>query len=130
MMSDPILKENVDGEALLWAKQRAMRLDPTSWVCLLISDGAPVDDSTILANGGPKSNWYLADHLKSVVTDFSTDPRTRLGCLALDYEVEAPFRAVRKVDVLEQAPSQVFDLLDDLVWARPTPEVGNPPGGE
>jgi cobaltochelatase CobT len=117
MMSDDVLKENVDGEALLWARQRAEALNPTAWICVHVSDGTPMDDATVLANGGEQTGWYLQQHLDSVVQSFNADPAIRLGCLALEYDlVRAPFHPVRYAKSLNDAPAIFYDLLDDLIW--------------
>lgn len=117
MMLDEVLKENVDGEALLWARQRAASLNPTAWICVHISDGTPMDDATVLANGGEQTGWYLQQHMDSIVESFNADPAIRLGCLALEYElVRAPFHSVRYPRSLHDAPAMVYDLLDDLIW--------------
>lgn len=122
MMMPDLLKENVDGEALLWARDRAMKLNPTAWVCVLVSDGVPMDDATVRANGGDRTSWYLYKHLIETVSAFNTDPRIRLGCLSLDYQAAPGFRANRRVDALESAASMAFDLFDDLIW--PTQATG------
>lgn len=112
------LKENVDGEALMWARQRANQYAPSSWVCILISDGAPVDDATIQANAGENTNWYLQRHLDQVVGDLNAEPGIRLGRLSLDENVglSSPFVAVSKAAALEDVPSLAFDLLEKLIW--------------
>jgi cobaltochelatase CobT len=120
MASPEVLKENIDGEALLWAHGRAMARDTTDWICVLISDSRPVDDATILANGPPENNWYLLNHLRTVVGHLNAEPSARLGCLALDEIGDMPFRAIRRVPVLEDTALRAFDLLEDLIW--PTPE--------
>jgi cobaltochelatase CobT len=119
MASPDVLKENIDGEALLWAHGRAMARDVTGWVCILISDGTPVDDATILANGPPENNWYLLKHLGSVVAQLNAEPATRLGYLALDEVADMQFRALQRVTVLEDTALRAFDLLEDLIWPQP-----------
>lgn len=117
MMLDEVLKENVDGEALLWARQRAASLNPTAWVCVHVSDGTPMDDATVLANGGEQTGWYLQQHMDSVVESFNADPAIRLGCLSLEYELaRAPFHCARYPRSLDDAPAMLYDLLDDLIW--------------
>lgn len=119
MMCDDVLKENVDGEALLWARQRIAPLEPTSWVCLHVSDGVPMDDSTVLANGGTKDGWDLNQHLNAVVESFNAEPAIHLGCLSLEYyKLSAPFHTVRYSKSLNDAPSAVYDLLDALIWSK------------
>lgn len=120
LLDKNVLKENVDGEALLWAHRRAAEYNPTSWVCLLLSDGAPVDDATIQANAGENNSWYLYRHLAQVVGDLNNESGVRLGRLSLDQSDDepSPFMDVSQVDVLEDAPSLAFDLLENLIWPR------------
>jgi cobaltochelatase CobT len=120
LLIDEVLKENVDGEALLWARRRAMKKEPTSWICLLISDGVPMDDTTVLANGGEKNGWYLNRHLAAVMEEFTSSPTIRAGCLALDYKPDANFLDVRVTDTLQDAPAQAFDVLEALIWPNET----------
>ena len=63
MLSEDLLKENIDGEALLWAHQRLLARPEPRRILMVISDGAPVDDSTMAAN----DNEYLERHLHSVI---------------------------------------------------------------
>ena len=63
MMREGLLKENIDGEALLWAHQRLIARPEERRILMVISDGAPVDDSTASANGGT----YLEHHLRQVI---------------------------------------------------------------
>ena len=62
MMREGLLKENIDGEALLWAHNRLIARAEERRILMVISDGAPVDDSTASANGGT----YLERHLRQV----------------------------------------------------------------
>lgn len=121
--ANEVLKENIDGEALLWAAQRAERFAPSTWICLCVTDGAPVDDATILANGGGPSGWYLQRHLNEVVTRLEAGDGKRLGCLSLapveEGEVSQPYRVVLESGLRAyEAPALVFDLLEDLVWPK------------
>ena len=63
MMREGLLKENIDGEALLWAHHRLIARPEERRILMVISDGAPVDDSTASANGGT----YLERHLRQVI---------------------------------------------------------------
>ena len=63
MLKDGLLKENIDGESLLWALDRIWKRKEERKILMVISDGAPVDDSTISAN----SSNYLEKHLKKVI---------------------------------------------------------------
>jgi cobaltochelatase CobT len=70
MLEDDIRRENIDGEALLWAHSRFKKSEKKKWVCIVLSDGAPVDDSTLSANIGS----ILEDHLQSTIRNFETNP--------------------------------------------------------
>jgi cobaltochelatase CobT len=113
-----VLKENVDGEALLWAYERAKRYAPTTWLCLLIGDGSPVDDSTILANGGAQTNWYLANHLLAVTELLQRDAKVRIGGLVLEGETPLPFDSFVEAAVLEDVPISLLTLLERVVWGK------------
>ena len=65
MLREGILKENIDGEALLWAHNRLLARTEQRRILMVISDGAPVDDSTLSVNPGN----YLERHLREVIGD-------------------------------------------------------------
>lgn len=120
LMNRDLLKENVDGEALLWAHSRAEAYRPSTWICLLVSDGSPVDDSTIAANGGEETGWYLAAHLNHVVAELTAMPTVRLGGLGVLNDNLKSFPVSLCCDALERLPAAAFDLLEHLVWqSRP-----------
>ncbi|BCW87358.1 Aerobic cobaltochelatase subunit CobT [Alphaproteobacteria bacterium SO-S41] len=110
-----VLKENIDGEALEWAWQRAQAFAPSTWLCVVISDGAPVDDATILANGDTSTNWYLQQHLESVIARMSGLTSVRLGGLGLLHKVPWYPRNVEAKD-LEEVPAAAIHLLEQLIW--------------
>ena len=63
MLKEGLLKENIDGEAILWAYNRLKKRKEERKILMVISDGAPVDDSTLSVNSGD----YLEKHLKKIV---------------------------------------------------------------
>ena len=65
MMREGLLKENIDGEALAWAHRRLLARPEQRRIIMMISDGAPVDDSTLSVNSGS----YLELHLRQVIED-------------------------------------------------------------
>jgi len=79
-----VLKENVDGEALLWAAERARKAPGKRHLILMVSDGAPVDDSTLSVN--PLN--ILVDHLKAVVSELDQDESIHLAAVGLNYDVD------------------------------------------
>ena len=68
MMREGLLKENIDGEALIWAHNRLMARSESRRILMVISDGAPVDDSTLSVNAGN----YLDKHLREVIAEIET----------------------------------------------------------
>lgn len=79
MLKEAILKENIDGEALLWAHSRISKVESNNKIILVISDGAPVDDSTLTVNSGS----YLERHLRQVLTDLA---KSEIDILAVGIE--------------------------------------------
>jgi cobaltochelatase CobT len=71
MMREGLLKENIDGEALLWAHERLMARAEQRKILMVISDGAPVDDSTLSVNVGNP----LEKHLREVIAHIETPAR-------------------------------------------------------
>lgn len=114
MLNLPLLKENVDGEALLWAAARQDQLGYKRKALILISDGAPVDDSTLSANGSS----YLMDHLRFVVAHLAA---TRvLAQLQFGDEFESEFGLRRRVNELPDIGHALPDLLCDVMRSLPT----------
>ena len=68
MMREGLLKENIDGEALIWAHNRLIARPEQRRILMVISDGAPVDDSTLSVNTGN----YLEQHLRQVIDEIET----------------------------------------------------------
>jgi len=84
IMRNPALyKENVDGEALIWARERLLARPQRAKVLIAVSDGAPVDDATMAANW----NDILSDHIGAVIGEIEADGRIVIGGVGLDHEV-------------------------------------------
>lgn len=105
---DGILKENIDGEALMWASGRLMARPEPRKILIIISDGAPVDDSTLSAN----DSLYLERHLHSVVQSLSKTRGLELHAIGIGHDVTHTYPSAMTVrDVEELGPK----LLDHLV---------------
>jgi cobaltochelatase CobT len=92
MLRDDLLKENVDGEALQWAHQRLLTRPERRKILMVVSDGAPIDDSTLSANGG----GYLERHLRAVIEQIGKDGRVELAAIGIGHDVRRYYpRAVR-----------------------------------
>jgi cobaltochelatase CobT len=110
MLRDGLLKENIDGEALLWANKRLMARPEQRRILMVISDGAPVDDGTQSAN----SPAYLEKHLREVIEMIETRTETELLAIGIGHDVTRYYRkAVTIVDV-EQLAGAMTDQLAAL----------------
>ena len=107
MMREGLLKENIDGEALEWARKRLMGRPENRRILMVISDGAPVDDSTQSVNAGN----YLEAHLRQVIEDIETRSPIQLVAVGIGHDVTRYYRrAVTLLDAEELAGA----LTDEL----------------
>ncbi len=96
MLKDGLLKENIDGEAVLWAYQRLKARPEQRKILMVISDGAPVDDSTLSANSG----GYLDAHLREVITRIEQEGAIEMLAIGIGHDVARYYsRAVTLHDV-------------------------------
>ena len=110
MMREGLLKENIDGEALLWAHNRLLGRPEERRILLVISDGAPVDDSTASANGGT----YLERHLRQVIGWIEGRSNVELAAIGIGHDVTRYYtRAVTIMDA-EQLGGALIEQLADL----------------
>ncbi|MCY7338418.1 MAG: cobaltochelatase subunit CobT [Sphingomonas bacterium] len=110
MMREGLLKENIDGEALIWAHNRLLARPEERRILLVISDGAPVDDSTASANGGT----YLEKHLRQVIGWIETRSTVELAAIGIGHDVTRYYqRAVTIMDA-EQLGGALIDQLAAL----------------
>ena len=107
MMREGLLKENIDGEALLWAHQRLIGRPEQRKILMMISDGAPVDDSTLSVNAGN----YLERHLRAVIDLIETRSPVELLAIGIGHDVTRYYRrAVTIVDAEELAGAMTEQL--------------------
>jgi cobaltochelatase CobT len=110
MMREGLLKENIDGEALMWAHQRLLGRPEARRILMVISDGAPVDDSTLSVNSG----HYLERHLREVIGEIEAKSPVQLIAIGIGHDVTRYYRkAVTIVDV-EQLAGAIVDQLAAL----------------
>ena len=110
MMREGLLKENIDGEALIWACQRLLGRPEQRRILMVISDGAPVDDSTLSVNQGN----YLEQHLKQVIEEIETRMPIELIAIGIGHDVTRYYqRAVTLTDA-EQLGGTMMDKLAEL----------------
>lgn len=129
MLREGILKENIDGEALLWAHQRLMGRPEDRRILMVISDGAPVDDSTLSVNPGN----YLERHLRDAIEWIEMRSPVELIAIGIGHDVTRYYRhAVTLFDADELGGTimeQLAGLFDDETKKRaarksPVPERG------
>jgi cobaltochelatase CobT len=115
MMREGLLKENIDGEALLWAHQRLLGRPEQRKILMVISDGAPVDDSTLSVNAG----HYLERHLRAVIGEIEGKSPVELIAIGIGHDVTRYYRrAVTIVDV-EQLGGAITEQLANLFETEP-----------
>jgi cobaltochelatase CobT len=114
MMKEGLLKENIDGEALMWAHQRLLGRAEQRKILMVISDGAPVDDSTLSVNTG----HYLERHLRHVIGQIEGLSPVELIAIGIGHDVTRYYqRAVTLVDV-EQLGGAIVENLAALFEER------------
>jgi len=121
MLREGLLKENIDGEALLWAYRRLIARPEHRRILMVISDGAPVDDSTLSVNPGN----YLERHLRDVIREIEGRDLVELIAIGIGHDVTRYYRrAVTIVDAEElggtmmQKLAELFDEDAAEAWHR------------
>ena len=110
MMREGLLKENIDGEALIWAHNRLLARPEDRRILMVISDGAPVDDSTLSVN----SAGYLETHLRKVIEWIEKQSPVQLVAIGIGHDVTRYYkRAVTIMDV-EQLGGTIIEQLAGL----------------
>jgi len=110
MMREGLLKENIDGEALLWAHARLLARTEDRRILMVISDGAPVDDSTLSVNSGS----YLERHLRQVIGWIEARSPVELAAIGIGHDVTRYYaRAVTIMDA-EQLGGTIIEQLAAL----------------
>ncbi|MEO5809507.1 MAG: cobaltochelatase subunit CobT, partial [Sphingomicrobium sp.] len=110
MMREGLLKENIDGEALLWAHSRLLARPEERRILMVISDGAPVDDSTASANGGA----YLERHLSQVIEWIETRSSVELAAIGIGHDVTRHYRRAVTIMDAEQLGGVLIEQLAGL----------------
>jgi cobaltochelatase CobT len=122
MMREGLLKENIDGEALDWAHKRLLARSEQRRILMVISDGAPVDDSTLSVNPGN----YLERHLRWVIEDIQTRSPVELIAIGIGHDVTRYYRrAVTIVDAEELGGAMTENLA--ALFGENAPEGNRAP---
>ena len=110
MMREGLLKENIDGEALLWAHQRLLARNEERRILRVISDGAPVDDSTLSVNSGT----YLERHLRQVIEWIENRSPVQLVAIGIGHDVTRYYRRAVTIMDAEQLGGTMVEQLAGL----------------
>jgi cobaltochelatase CobT len=110
MLREGILKENIDGEALLWAHNRLIARSEQRRILMVISDGAPVDDSTLSVNPGN----YLERHLREVITEIEQRSPVELVAVGIGHDVTRYYRRAVTIVDAEQLGGTMLEKLAEL----------------
>jgi len=107
MLKEGLLKENIDGEALLWAYKRIATRKEERKILMVISDGAPVDDSTLSVNSGD----YLEKHLKQIVKWIEENSNIEILAVGIGHDVTRYYnKAIKITDVQELGDVMINQL--------------------
>ena len=113
MLKEGLLKENIDGEAISWAYNRLVKRNEERKILMVISDGAPVDDSTLSSNNGD----FLEKHLKKTVKFIESKSNIEILAIGIGHDVSRYYnKAIKITDVQELGDvmiSQLSGLLED-----------------
>jgi cobaltochelatase CobT len=109
-LHDEMLKENIDGEALAWAHARLLARSERRRILVVVSDGTPMDEATLAANG----HEYLESHLQQVVTDIENRSPVQLAAIGIGHDVSLFYRnatTIARIDHLGPALSTKLTSL-------------------
>ena len=110
MMREGLLKENIDGEALIWAHSRLLYRPEERRILMVISDGAPVDDSTLSVN----SAGYLEAHLRGVIEWIEKVSPVQLVAIGIGHDVTRYYRRAVTIMDVEQLGGTIMEQLAEL----------------
>ena len=112
MLDSEILKENVDGEALLWASRRLFARPETRKVLIVISDGAPVDQATLAEN---EDKAILDRHLRAVIAQIEASGSIELAAIGVRHEVGTYYRNSVHIQRLEALGASLVKMIDEFL---------------
>lgn len=110
MLKDGILKENIDGEAVLWAHQRLMYRKEQRRILMVISDGAPVDDSTLSVN----HSGYLDSHLREVIKNIEQRSPVEIMAIGIGHDVTRYYKRAITISDVDKLGDTMLAQLSDL----------------
>jgi len=122
MMREGLLKENIDGEALAWAHARLLARPEQRRILMMISDGAPVDDSTLSVNSGS----YLERHLRQVIEEIETRSPVELLAIGIGHDVTRYYRRAVTIVDAEELGGAMTEKLAELFEEHAAEEKRGP----
>src|SRR5689334_12520860 len=122
MMREGLLKENIDGEALDWAYRRLLARTEQRRILMMISDGAPVDDSTLSVNPGN----YLERHLRYLIEEIETRSPIELLAIGIGHDVTRYYRRAVTIVDAEELGGAMTDKLAELFEEHAAAERSTP----
>lgn len=114
MLRPDLLKENIDGEAILWAERRLLALPQRRKYLIVLSDGAPVDDSTLLANGKD----YLWDHLRDVIERIQGAGEVQLAAVLIGNEARPRYPVFDQIDAASDLGAALLSVIERALTAK------------
>jgi cobaltochelatase CobT len=118
MMREGLLKENIDGEALAWAHSRLAIRPEQRRILMMISDGAPVDDSTLSVNTGS----YLEQHLRQVIHEIENRSSVELIAIGIGHDVTRYYRRAVTITDASELAGAMTEKLVELFEEKAEPE--------
>ena len=116
MLKEGILKENIDGEAIMWAYSRLKKRKEERKILMVISDGAPVDDSTLSVNSGD----YLEKHLKKVVKLIENKEDIEILAIGIGHDVSRYYKKAIKITDVQELGDVMIGELSNLFKNKKT----------
>ncbi|MDC0401465.1 cobalt chelatase [Gammaproteobacteria bacterium] len=110
MLKEGLLKENIDGEALMWSHDRLIKRNEERKILIAISDGAPVDDSTLSAN----REDYLDNHLKKIIAQIETESPVELQAIGIGHDVSKYYNNAITINRAEELGEVLLEELTKL----------------
>ena len=111
MLREGLLKENIDGEALLWSFKRLLPRQEQRKILIVISDGAPVDDSTLSSNHSD----YLENHLKAVINKIELSKYVELLAIGIGHDVSKYYDRSITINRAEELGEVLLNELTQLL---------------
>ena len=110
MLREGLLKENIDGEALSWSFQRLLKRPEERKILIVVSDGAPVDDSTLSTN----HPLFLDDHLRTIISSIEEDNQIELLAIGIGHDVSKYYKRAITIHRAEELGEVLLEELTEL----------------